>query len=777
MKNYLKSGILCLFALLALGACEKKVPNDPTKPTVLNNQFEYGKAVTKIASVVYTEEEGLYTFYLSPTANVSDVNGMVAANDFVKITTTKTDGAVDLTLSDNVVSYKDITSTAADTRSLTLNLSSEKAVAIESEVKAGDKSLRVKYDGACVKYVAGTPEPVELNNEFEYGTAVTKIASVVYTEEEGLYTFYLSPTADIADVEGMTAADDFVKITTKKIDGEVDLTAADNVVSYKDIVSTSAETRTLTLNLSSETAVAVESEVKAGDKSLRVKYDGACVKYAAAPVPLVNQFRLNGEVFNIKSAVAMDSYGTFMVYLLQDEGIDDQNLTAYFMNPDQKPSITVFCTEDRLGADVSVDEAYYTNHDFYYNECSLKHGMDYSLTTAMEDSPASGSFRITKGDKMIKTVSVAANLTQGDSALEINYSGGYSILVYTSQNGTIGVLDNEYAPEYWDEDYGYNLRKENVFVTLDNAGSITFAIGDAADPASVQDLMNGNAAAEITVSLSKLGEQFAAAENPDSFTAKIYDYTTSTTYALSPDEMDGEILVEECPNGREGWYHIYAFIMTADNMIQMDYYGEVTMQSAWDIKPVPQYNNSITIVPGPGASYTEPTVKDIIGCQSREGLNEKIGGGYYASDSYYFYFIPQGMSEADISNKTKCPRIRVEKNLVNKGEVDVAINIATAKYGESAPFSLQYSMWTLSPYTSDWSSNIPDKEAKVKVSYDEATGIWDIHCYIVYSYASSMMDMSSYTYKLSHQDSSTNEVIEIHYTGTAAPYTNDTSKF
>lgn len=64
--------------------------------------------------------------------------------------------------------------------------------------------------------------PVELKNQIEYdGGKLIDIKSVIFdVEDTDLYTFYLSPTAGITDIAGMSAAKDYLAVVVRNPKGQ-----------------------------------------------------------------------------------------------------------------------------------------------------------------------------------------------------------------------------------------------------------------------------------------------------------------------------------------------------------------------------------------------------------------------------------------------------------------------------------------------------------------------------------------------------------------------------
>ncbi len=125
-------------------------------------------------------------------------------------------------------------------------------------------------------------------NTFAYGSAESKIESVVYTvDAHKVYTFYFSPTQGLVDLEAMLLADDYVMISTDTPTGVIDLLSANNSLLYKQAnVSPDNQTNVakaeLTLQLTSVTTAKMNLDVamKSGE-TLRAEFNGTCFKQKA----------------------------------------------------------------------------------------------------------------------------------------------------------------------------------------------------------------------------------------------------------------------------------------------------------------------------------------------------------------------------------------------------------------------------------------------------------------------------------------------------------------
>lgn len=137
-----------------------------------------------------------------------------------------------------------------------------------------------------------TEVPQQLKNAFSYaGGAPVPIGSVVYTvdETDGGYSFYVSPTSGLIDVEAAEMADDFIRIDVQNPDGQIDAFASGNEVSYEDVTvssssSASVSSASVFVDLTSSKTLRVSLDVvMSSGQTLKAEYSGACVKYPADP--------------------------------------------------------------------------------------------------------------------------------------------------------------------------------------------------------------------------------------------------------------------------------------------------------------------------------------------------------------------------------------------------------------------------------------------------------------------------------------------------------------
>ena len=133
----------------------------------------------------------------------------------------------------------------------------------------------------------GGPKKTALENEFSYNNETTPIGSVVYTKDDasGIYTFYISPTEGLIDLDAMLLADDYILIATNTPTGDIDLTGKDNSLVYKNVkisseTAANVQSSALSLLLTSQTTVklSLDAAMTSGE-TLKAEYNGLCIFY------------------------------------------------------------------------------------------------------------------------------------------------------------------------------------------------------------------------------------------------------------------------------------------------------------------------------------------------------------------------------------------------------------------------------------------------------------------------------------------------------------------
>lgn len=161
--------MLCMAGAVALSSCsddDSSSSGDPDMPESGNALICNG-VVREIKSAVYTvetpgngekadvpEAAPVYTIYFSPTAGLVDADGMLIADDAVKITVKQPSGAVDLTAAGNGIVYGEIDVNSSNVGEaskavLSVEFLSARVARISAEIETGGKTLTVAYYGPC----------------------------------------------------------------------------------------------------------------------------------------------------------------------------------------------------------------------------------------------------------------------------------------------------------------------------------------------------------------------------------------------------------------------------------------------------------------------------------------------------------------------------------------------------------------------------------------------------------------------------------------------------
>lgn len=165
-KFYSLCVLLCVIGASSclISSCSSDDEGD-TPPALPGNSFVFGDTEHKIESVVYTvDEQKLYSFYFSPTPGLVDLDAMLLADDYLKITTTTPTGEIDLLAANNSLEYDSINVSAATgdnvskaVMSLQLTSLNTAKMNLDVAMKSGETFL-AGYNGTCVRQETKTEE-------------------------------------------------------------------------------------------------------------------------------------------------------------------------------------------------------------------------------------------------------------------------------------------------------------------------------------------------------------------------------------------------------------------------------------------------------------------------------------------------------------------------------------------------------------------------------------------------------------------------------------------
>ena len=161
--------MLCMAGASVLNSCSDDDSTSSGNPDMpeSGNALICNGVVREIKSAVYSvetpgngekadasEAASVYTIYLSPTAGLVDVDGMLIADDAVKITVKQPSGAVDFAVAGNGIAYGEIDVNSsnvgeASKADLSVEFLSARVARISAEIETGGKTLTVAYYGLC----------------------------------------------------------------------------------------------------------------------------------------------------------------------------------------------------------------------------------------------------------------------------------------------------------------------------------------------------------------------------------------------------------------------------------------------------------------------------------------------------------------------------------------------------------------------------------------------------------------------------------------------------
>ena len=155
MRYILKFSLCAIAACLMLASNSCKKDEAPNVETLIN-QFCFNGVTNDIQSVLYEYDNlnGVYTFFISPSEGIENIEAMLNANDFIKIVSSSANGQIDLTSEGNSLSYKDFVVSSAESSGieyseLSLVLDGNNLRLSLSVKKNSGDELRAEYHGTC----------------------------------------------------------------------------------------------------------------------------------------------------------------------------------------------------------------------------------------------------------------------------------------------------------------------------------------------------------------------------------------------------------------------------------------------------------------------------------------------------------------------------------------------------------------------------------------------------------------------------------------------------
>lgn len=552
-----------------------------------------------------------------------------------------------------------------------------------------------------------TPPPVQLVDQIEYdgGTPIDIKSAIFEIEDTDLYTFYLSPTAGITDMEGMGTANDYLRVMVRNPKGTVNTESDKFEISYKDISvkeATMKDVKSVKLSADylSETArlnLYVEVEMESG-KTLLARYENTC---AEAKLPeLNNQYELNGEALTIGSVLKWSNptTGATTYYFYNEANITEPQDGLNGL------TVTLAAEATETTFDLStVDPA----------QVSVKYGAFQNTENT------TGSLTIEANN----TLTLAIDAEEGDNHLRAAYSGAFTS-GFESAN-LIKATKNEDSKEAaLAKVFLYNNGTTNI---------LTFGmVEDAETPA---DLMKGSYAVSINLSSTQLNESTIDLSEKDPIfhtpyvQVRVFDYVEYRTWDNSTfTEVSGSLITRQ--EGDKTYLKLVAEYKDGVK-IESEWCGApTTVTKETDMTPVAPFRPRITITKEDGSVVLDKTVTAM---EMRLEKNYRLRGGdpQYGGatfDAQYFYFRFDG-SDDDIETTSTFPQFMLNAAFIpTDGTLNLAVTqdnlhwnmpYTAEKALYYAPYSENYEMYGMKTL------KCPDN-AKVTITKDEEAKTWDI---------------------------------------------------
>ncbi|WP_288171683.1 hypothetical protein [uncultured Alistipes sp.] len=452
------------------------------------------------------------------------------------------------------------------------------------------------------------PDPVELNDQFEYdGGDPVDIKSAIYeVEDTDLYTFYLSPSNGVTGMDDMTAVNDFLRIAVRNPKGTVNTETDEFEIAYKDIavnrntLKTDVEKVSLQADLVAETSklnLHVEVTMKSG-KTLLARYNNTCTE--AVPAELTNQYELNKTVTGIGSAVEWhDAAAAATTY-------------CFYADPDvTAPS------EETAGLQITVADGVETAE------------VDLATADAEKIRIACGEFE--SGEGMTGTLSLAksgSKLTltldaeKGASRLRAAYAGD-PVVGYASTN-SLTVTEGETHETN-------DLKK--VFL-YQSAATNVLTFGQVADAEAPAGLTKGHYAVSFNLSTSQL--QGATVDfGKQEAQVRIFDYRAYRTWDNA--KAEGATGTVTTIQAGERTYLRFSVEFPEGPKLEGEWFGTfTTVKEETDMTPVEPFRPRVSI-----KSETGETLLDweVTALELRHDTNFRDSNtGDMIDAAYIFYF-------------------------------------------------------------------------------------------------------------------------------------------
>jgi hypothetical protein len=494
------------------------------------------------------------------------------------------------------------------------------------------------------------PPPVELNDQIRYdGGQPTDIKSAIFdVEDTDLYTFYLSPTAGIKDLTGMSAAKDYLSVVVRNPRGTMNTASDTFEIAYKDISVTKQtmndiEKVQLSADLVAETQrlnLYVEVTLKSG-KTLLARYNNTCTE--AVPQKLDNQFELDKVITAIGSVVEWrnPAAGTTSYYFYTQSGV-----TAPSDATPAGMELTIADGTETANIDLSKADP---------EKVKVKCG------EFLNAAGTTGTLSLSKNADGTE-LTVAIDALKSGSHLRTAYTGAFAP-GYASSNKmkvTEGGMPEEAAMK---RVFSYKESLTNNFA---------FGLADAEMPAG---LMEGHYAVQLGLSNSMIGETIDLATEGSKCTFRLHDYRTYKTYDIAKSTGAGVTGTVTTAGTAQRLYLHLSVAFPDGPAIEGEWYGDVTAAEAFDLTPVKPFRPHINVVSADGETVMD---RDLTAMEVRlekdyslRGGDPQYGGATF--DAYFLYFRHAEGSDESIESTTYFPQLMIPASFLGTTGLDLAV--------------------------------------------------------------------------------------------------------
>lgn len=570
------------------------------------------------------------------------------------------------------------------------------------------------------------PDPVELNDQFEYdGGDPVDIKSAIYeVEDTDLYTFYLSPSNGVTGMDDMTAVNDFLRIAVRNPKGTVNTETDEFEIAYKDIavnrntLKTDVEKVSLQADLVAETSklnLHVEVTMKSG-KTLLARYNNTCTE--AVPAELTNQYELNKTVTGIGSAVEWhDAAAAATTY-------------CFYADPDvTAPS------EETAGLQITVADGVETAE------------VDLATADAEKIRIACGEFE--SGEGMTGTLSLAksgSKLTltldaeKGASRLRAAYAGD-PVVGYASTN-SLTVTEGETHETN-------DLKK--VFL-YQSAATNVLTFGQVADAEAPAGLTKGHYAVSFNLSTSQL--QGATVDfGKQEAQVRIFDYRAYRTWDNA--KVEGATGTVTTIQAGERTYLRFSVEFPEGPKLEGEWFGTfTTVKEETDMTPVEPFRPRVSI-----KSETGETLLDweVTALELRHDTNFRDSNTGDMIDAAYIFYFRTDKTEDNfgIDGLIGTPMFRLPDAYVGRDNFDLTEDT-------ECKWAFNFNNSNLSRYSTGYGCNNPwmkqcPNEATLTVKKNDKE--WE--------FTFTMLDYGMFGYT----EQGTKNVLTIEWKGPATKYT------